>query len=203
MNDTPNFEDAEREIQHLESHPSPDREGWTRRYRSRADGLHDVEDVSPEGQVLRVALVDARPSSPVSPVRTRAIVEAAEALEQALHERAEQHVVGRNAELADVEYLIEHGGGLEGAIARECVRQLVHALAIPSPQWTRTPPSEPGYYWVRRTDGEGDQMEFLVLAMPQVNETRSLELGDGTMDLSDVLGPEWVWFPVRIEEPPA
>lgn len=200
MNDTPNFEDAEREIQHLESHPSPDREGWTRRYRSRADGLHDVEDVSPEGQVLRVALVDARPSSPVSPVRTRAIVEAAEALEQALHERAEQHVVGRNAELADVEYLIEHGGGLEGAIARECVRQLVHALALPSPQWTRTPPKGNGWYFLR----------FPIMGDDYRVETTKHDDGYWTpwstevdYQTSTLVDLEVDFWPVRIEEPPA
>lgn len=130
--------------------------------------------------------------------RTKAILEAAERFANA----ADLHF----HEGADGSPYLSHDA-IEIDDLRESVKatllELVHALALPSPQWTRTPPSEPGYYWVRRTDGEGDQMEFLVLAMPQVNETRSLELGDGTMDLSDVLGPEWVWFPVRIEEPPA
>lgn len=64
--------------------------------------------------------------------RTKAIVEAAEALEAELHERAEQHVFGRNAELRDVENMIEFdSGGLDGSIVRECVRQLVRAVSMP------------------------------------------------------------------------
>ena len=68
-------------------------------------------------------------------------------------------------------------------------------------KWTKEPPKEPGWYWVRRTDSESDEMAFLVLALPQVNETHSIEIGEGTMDLSDRLGCHVEWFPIPITPP--
>lgn len=126
--------------------------------------------------------------------RTRAIVEAAEELERVLNERAETHVVGRNAELRDVEYLIEHGGGTDSSIARECIRQLVRAVALSSPQWTRTPPSEPGWYWLR----VGDETRAVLLVETIIDGGLGRVLDDGFCD--DV--PNGEWWPIRIEEPP-
>ena len=132
--------------------------------------------------------------------RTRAIVEAAEALESALHERAEQHVVGRNAELRDVEYMIEHGGGLDGSIARECVRQLVRAVAIPSPQWTRTPPSEPGLYFLRVPDPRGKHRIKIGAINPQQGHGEvSFIGGDLGVPLAEL--NEHEWWPVPIQPP--
>lgn len=66
--------------------------------------------------------------------------------------------------------------------------------------WTRTPPDEAGYYWVRRTDSEGDVAVFLVLAMPQVDEVVFVYGGMETMRLES-LGPDVEWWPIPIEPP--
>ena len=174
--------------------------------------------------------------------RTKAIVEAAERLEQHLHEVAESRTVGRNAKLADVVYAVEHGGALDGALARENVRQLLLALALPAsqpvtesklravyeaaerlvarnaeggslveawealeavlalpaepaPAWTKTPPSEPGWYWLR----VGDETRAVLLVETIIDGGLGRVLDDGFCD--DV--PNGEWWPVRIEEPPA
>lgn len=120
--------------------------------------------------------------------RTRAIVEAAENLEQAIHERAEQQTAGRNAMLADLEYAVEHGGALDGSIARECVRQIVRAVSLPSPSWTRTPPSEPGYYWNRKRCEDGSFAVCGVLVLSSMRDAPD----DGCE-----------WWPVPITPPEA
>ena len=69
---------------------------WVRNVNERKAGLREGPLTGPIEGTMTVYFPGVKMQD-----RTRAIVEAAEALEQALHERAEQHVVGRNAELAD------------------------------------------------------------------------------------------------------
>jgi len=129
--------------------------------------------------------------------RTRAIVDAAERLEQHLHDVAESRTVGRNANLADVVYAVEHGGALDGALARENVRQLLLALALPAepaPAWTRTPPTADGHYWIRGFGAYGVARVLEGSAMfPGL--TRRYDL--------DALSVEHEFWPVRLQEPPA
>lgn len=180
--------------------------------------------------------------------RTRAIVEAAERLEQHLHDVAESRTVGRNASLADVVYAVEHGGALDGALARENVRQLLLAIALPAsppvpeaklravydaaerlvarnaeggslveaweaieaaialpakpaPAWTRTPPSEPGLYFLRVPDPRGKHRIKIGAFNPQQGHGEvSFIGGDLGVPLAEL--NEHEFWPVSLQEPP-
>lgn len=127
--------------------------------------------------------------------RTRAIVEAAERLVTAM--RAESRLDSEGAPFAshdavDIDDLRED--------VKEPLLDLIRALALPSPQWTRTPPSEDGYYWTRGPalgvqlvellTSRGERCVFDSTSHTPCNLTAMCELG-------------FEWWPVPVEEPPA
>lgn len=124
---------------------------------------------------LDLARAIALPEDPPVPeANLRAVYEAAERL------------VARNAEGGS---LVEAWEALEASLALR---------AEPSPAWTITPPSEPGWYWALcRTDLS--PRPFLA----RLNDAGlwHVEESEFSIPLDDVAN--WEWWPVRIEEPTA
>lgn len=124
--------------------------------------------------------------------RTRAIVDAAERLARAMNLDVSPHGYAR--------YDLSLEDGLTPE-ADDALLVLARALALPAepaPAWTRTPPSEPGWYWtVCRTDLS--PRPFLA----RLNDAGlwHVEESEFSIPLDDVAN--WEWWPVRIEEPRA
>jgi len=69
------------------------------------------------------------------------------------------------------------------------------------PTWTKTPPTEPGWYWVKIDDEERDIAELWVYCGEE--RWSGAYLGQGrTLDGIRRDYPEIEFWPVRIEEPP-
>ena len=135
--------------------------------------------------------------------RTRAIVEAAESL------------VGSFSSLMDEDpRMTPDNADMAFDIVRQRVDDLAESLSIPSPQWTRTPPSEPGLYYLR---GPGDAFNGAAGEIrTSVAEVRMLghrdvlgvwllpsQCRDEAFLALDRMPDGFEWWPVRIEEPPA
>lgn len=125
-------------------------------------------------------LILSRVPAPASQDRTRAIVEAAEALESALTD--------------------DHGGeptqaARIGEHAREQLDRLTEALALPAPEWTREPPKEPGLWWYRPLPASPP-------TLTQVDAHGRCEAVEwsGWNPVVSFSGGEW--FPVPISPPP-
>ena len=139
--------------------------------------------------------------------RTRAIVEAAQLLASAVvslkHEEPEFDALHGDTCSAYFHMLEAHA-------------DLEAALSLPAPQWTRTPPSEPGFYFARQWNqpvggsfGDGTPRS-LVRSILEVRVVEGQMLvatpfGYRTVEQLAAIdnGMEVEWFPVRIEEPPA
>lgn len=72
----------------------------------------------------------------------------------------------------------------------------------PAPQWTTTPPTEPGWYWYRVPY---DQSELFIVQVVEDCVTHKALYIDGDCDVPLSIadfGRDFEWWPVRIEEPP-
>lgn len=124
--------------------------------------------------------------------RTKAIVEAAERLAKGLDLSVMPNgAIYRTGHAKECE--CDHDDELD-----ELLIPLGKALSLPSPQWTRTPPSEPGVYWHRYA---GRRPYLVSIGDPRAPEVGEQYVLTGAVSAWSVVGGEW--FPVRIEEPPA
>ena len=70
-----------------------------------------------------------------------------------------------------------------------------------APEWTRTPPSEPGMFWTRRQleNGRGVLVR-IAQVFPDIGMV-DFACGETSVPFAELANDDW--FPVRIEEPPA
>lgn len=132
--------------------------------------------------------------------RTRAIVEAAEALGASIDDLG-TYIRTVQSEWNELPEDAEHQARLDALQA---------ALALPAPEWTRTPPSAPGdYYWrssvadvqpVRVEYGLGPRADASGRSI-QVPGLVGYTTGSEEWSLVDDFGGEW--WPVPIDPPPA
>lgn len=91
-----------------------------------------------------------------------------------------------------------------GDQTRTLVADLVHALAAPAPEWTRTPPKEPGDYWTRDTS-IGCMVELVRVGSGYDDSDPELHVWRFREELCSKLS-EWShaeWWPIPIEPPPS
>jgi hypothetical protein len=97
---------------------------------------------------------------------------------------------GLNPSTQEVTIMVEHSGGT-AFWCDECAK---------GPQWTTTPPTEPGHYWKRRYV----RIDHSDSPRPYVSRVfiRDDELWDEIGALPTEPEDHYEWYPVRIKEPP-
>lgn len=193
---TPNDSDAERELQRVEEIERNKMQDRTKAIVEAAEALCEHVKIGLDvkvGEVPRITythtLDDLRrlseavalPAEP-APSSDRSTVERLDTLRQLVD------LTHKNA----VRSLQE-----TSRCVQESLAEIRAELGTPAsaPAWTKTPPSEPGWYWLR----VGDETRAVLLVETIIDGGLGRVLDDGFCD--DV--PNGEWWPVRIEEPPA
>lgn len=227
---TPNDSDAERELQRVEEIERNKMQDRTKAIVEAAEALCEHVKIGLDvkvGEVPRITythtLDDLRrlseavalPAEP-APSSDRSTVERLDTLRQLVdltHKNAARSL--QETARCVTESLAE---------IRDALASVPTAHPPSAPQWTRTPPSEPGHFWIRYVGKFSDVHQHLAgvhLVEVAMREPRAFASGRVVPTVAMVYplqgpggeGSGWLlsdserhgveWWPVRIEEPPA